>query len=133
MMAYITRFIFGTDKLRPNAFEVRGMNGSNTGVIHVQDLAVLSHWIKLISEYITALTHHKGKIVFLSMDEQGTIPNCRKFRIFLSLRFYVKLILDHLEILRLAILIILCLYIVNLVIFSLQKVQEFTNALIQSL
>ena len=31
MMAYITRYIFGTDKLRPNAFEVRGMNGSNTG------------------------------------------------------------------------------------------------------
>jgi hypothetical protein len=34
MMAYITRYIFGTDKLRPNAFEVRGMNGANTGVIH---------------------------------------------------------------------------------------------------
>ena len=61
MMAYITRFIFGTDKLRPNAFEVRGMNGSNTGVIHIQDLSVLSHWIKLISDYITGLTHHKGK------------------------------------------------------------------------
>jgi len=62
MMAYITRFIFGTDKLRPNAFEVRGMNGSNTGVIHIQDLSVLSHWIKLISDYITGLTHHKGAI-----------------------------------------------------------------------
>merc|ERR1712123_85748 len=25
LMAYTTRYIFGTDKLRPNAFEVRGM------------------------------------------------------------------------------------------------------------
>ena len=25
------RYIFGTDKLRPNAFEVRGMDGSSTG------------------------------------------------------------------------------------------------------
>jgi len=62
LMAYITRYIFGTDKLRPNAFEVRGMNGSNTGVIHINDLAVLSHWIKLISDYITGLTNHKGAI-----------------------------------------------------------------------
>ena len=80
MMAYITRFIFGTDKLRPNAFEVRGMNGSNTGVIHVQDLAVLSHWIKLISEYITALTHHKGKIVFYQRLKV-TVWKIRKFTV----------------------------------------------------
>ena len=58
-MAYITRYIFGTDKLRPNAFEVRGMNGSNTGVIQCTDLAVLSNWIKLISDYISILTSHK--------------------------------------------------------------------------
>ena len=56
MMAYITRYIFGTDKIRPNSFEVRGMNGSHTGVIHSPDLAVLSHWIKLISDYINGLT-----------------------------------------------------------------------------
>ena len=59
MMAYITRYIFGTDKIRPNSFEVRGMNGSNTGVIHSNDITVLSHWIKLISEYISALTGYK--------------------------------------------------------------------------
>lgn len=60
MMAYITRYIFGTDKIRPNSFEVRGMNGSHTGVIHSPDLAVLSHWIKLISDYINGLTGIKG-------------------------------------------------------------------------
>ena len=59
LMAYITRYIFGTDKLRPNAFEVRGMNGSNTGVIQCSDLAVLSNWIKLISDYISILTSQK--------------------------------------------------------------------------
>ena len=63
LMAYITRYIFGTDKLRPNGFEVRGMNGSNTGVIQCSDLAVLSNWIKLISDYISILTSHKVKIV----------------------------------------------------------------------
>ena len=62
-MAYITRYIFGTDKLRPNAFEVRGMNGSNTGVIQCTDLAVLSNWIKLISDYISILTSHKVRNV----------------------------------------------------------------------
>ena len=75
MMAYITRYIFGTDKLRPNAFEVRGMNGSNTGVIHINDLAVLSHWIKLIGDYISALTNHKGAVLnrgFKSESEQIT-------------------------------------------------------------
>ena len=74
LMAYITRYIFGTDKLRPNAFEVRGMNGSNTGVIHINDLAVLSHWIKLISDYITGLTNHKGnnnKIWTINFDPNG--------------------------------------------------------------
>lgn len=59
MMAYITRYIFGTDKLRPNAFEVRGMNGANTGVVHSNDLAVLSNWIKLISDNINMLTTKK--------------------------------------------------------------------------
>ena len=59
MMAYVTRYIFGTDKLRANSFEVRGMNGSNTGVIHVADLAVLSKWMKIISEYTNALSGQK--------------------------------------------------------------------------
>ena len=73
-MAYITRYIFGTDKLRPNAFEVRGMNGSNTGVIHINDLAVLSHWIKLISDYITGLTNHKGIVIYtLKMIFSGVV------------------------------------------------------------
>lgn len=57
MMAYVTRYIYGTDKLRTNAFEVRGINGISTGVIHCDDLAILSQWLKLITDNIVGLTH----------------------------------------------------------------------------
>lgn len=56
MMAYVTRFIYGTDKLRTNAFEVRGLNGISSGIIHCDDLAVLSQWLKLITDNIAGLT-----------------------------------------------------------------------------
>lgn len=57
MMAYVTRYIYGTDKLRPNAFEVRGINGTSTGIIHCDDLAILSQWLKLINDNVVGLTH----------------------------------------------------------------------------
>ena len=69
MMAYITRFIFGTDKLRPNSFEVRGMNGANTGVVHGPDPAILSNWIRLISEYINALTSQRVRLDKITYKE----------------------------------------------------------------
>uniref|UniRef100_A0A1Y1LY32 PDZ domain-containing protein n=1 Tax=Photinus pyralis TaxID=7054 RepID=A0A1Y1LY32_PHOPY len=62
MMAYVTRYIFGTDKLRPNAFEVRGLNGLSTGIIHCDDSAVLSQWLKYISDNIIGLTHLQMKL-----------------------------------------------------------------------
>lgn len=57
MMAYVTRYVFGTDKLRPNSFEVRGLNGASTGVIHCDDLAIMSQWLKLITDNIVGLTN----------------------------------------------------------------------------
>lgn len=63
MMAYVTRYIFGTDKLRPNAFEVRGLNGVSTGIIHCDDSAVLSQWLKYISDNIIGLTHLQVSIL----------------------------------------------------------------------
>lgn len=57
MMAYVTRYIFGTDKLRPNAFEVRGLNNISTGIIHCDDSAILSQWLKYISDNIIGLTN----------------------------------------------------------------------------
>lgn len=62
MMAYVTRYIFGTDKLRPNAFEVRGLNGTSTGVIHCADSAVLSRWLKYITDNIVGLTRLQMKL-----------------------------------------------------------------------
>lgn len=57
MMAYVTRYIFGTDKLRPNSFEVRGLNGVSTGIIHCDDSAILSQWLKFINDNIIGLTN----------------------------------------------------------------------------
>ncbi|XP_046672710.1 gamma-1-syntrophin [Homalodisca vitripennis] len=62
MMAYVTRYIFGTDKLRPNAFEVRGLNGASTGVVHCDDAAILSQWLKYITDNIMGLTHLQMKL-----------------------------------------------------------------------
>lgn len=62
MMAYVTRYIFGTDKLRPNAFEVRGLNGTSTGIVHCADSAVLSRWLKYITDNIVGLTRLQIKL-----------------------------------------------------------------------
>lgn len=64
MMAYVTRYIYGTDKLRSNAFEVRGLNGTSTGVIHCDDLAILSQWLKYISDNVIGLTNLQVMNVF---------------------------------------------------------------------
>lgn len=61
MMAYVTRYIYGTDKLRTNAFEVRGLNGVSSGIIHCDDLAILSQWLKLITDNIVGLTQLQVK------------------------------------------------------------------------
>jgi gamma-syntrophin len=63
MMAYVTRYIYGTDKLRTNAFEVRGINATSTGIIHLDDLAILSSWLKYINDNIVGLTNLQVCIV----------------------------------------------------------------------
>lgn len=63
MMAYVTRYIYGTDKLRSNAFEVRGLNGVSTGIINCDDLAILSQWLKLITDNIFGLTHLQVRLI----------------------------------------------------------------------
>uniref|UniRef100_A0A8D8YVP5 Gamma-1-syntrophin n=2 Tax=Cacopsylla melanoneura TaxID=428564 RepID=A0A8D8YVP5_9HEMI len=62
LMAYITRYMYGTDKLRPNAFEIRGLNGSKTGIIHCEDSAILSQWLKYINDNIMALSSLQIKL-----------------------------------------------------------------------
>ncbi|CAB3241297.1 unnamed protein product [Arctia plantaginis] len=63
MMGYVTRYVFGTDKLRPGAFEVRGARPQlTTGVIHAEDPAALSLWLKSISDNIVGLTNLQMKL-----------------------------------------------------------------------
>ena len=57
---FVSRYIFGTDKLRPSAFEVRGMDGSSTGVIHHEDPVLLTQMTKLISDYIGLQNAHQA-------------------------------------------------------------------------
>ncbi|XP_022822209.1 gamma-1-syntrophin [Spodoptera litura] len=63
MMGYVTRYVLGTDKLRPGAFEVRGARPHlTTGVIHAEDPAALSQWLKSISDNIVGLTNLQMKL-----------------------------------------------------------------------
>lgn len=79
MMAYVTRYIFGTDKLRPNAFEVRGLNGGSTGIIHCDDSAILSQWLKIITDNIIGLTHLQVSIVDCRNIQKQNLLNRLKF------------------------------------------------------
>lgn len=55
MMGYVTRYVQGTDKLRRNGLEVHGMNGTNSSIIHCDNVKSLSEWVKLISKNIANL------------------------------------------------------------------------------
>lgn len=52
LYAFITRYMAGTDKLRPNAFEVVGVDGVSSGVVVCEDTRALAEWIQSISEGI---------------------------------------------------------------------------------
>lgn len=54
-MSYVSKYIYGTDKMRPNGFEVRGANGVSTGVILCDDLTILNQWTKLITDNVQIL------------------------------------------------------------------------------
>lgn len=55
MMGYVTRYVQGTDKLRRNGFEVHGMNGLNSSIVHCDNVKSLSEWVRSISENIANL------------------------------------------------------------------------------
>ncbi|KAL5013733.1 hypothetical protein ScPMuIL_008003 [Solemya velum] len=55
LYGYMTRYCSGTDKLRTNAFEVVGVDGTTTGILHCDDNRSLAEWIRAISNHITSL------------------------------------------------------------------------------
>ncbi|KAM3956754.1 LOW QUALITY PROTEIN: syntrophin-like 2 [Aphomia sociella] len=62
MMGYVTRYVLGTDKLRPGAFEVRGARGGSSGVLLAEEPAALSQWLKAVSDNVVGLTNLQMKL-----------------------------------------------------------------------
>lgn len=84
LMAYLTRYMLDTDKLRPNAFEIKSQDGKPSAVVHCDDASMLSEWIKHISNNILQLTtqHIKSlnksltpseQILYLGWVNEGTL------------------------------------------------------------
>lgn len=55
LMANISRYMTGTDKARPNAFELIGMDSTSSGIIICDDAPTLEEWLQSISDNIAAL------------------------------------------------------------------------------
>lgn len=65
-MAIVSRYLWGTDKIRynsffilkffrNNAFEVRSVDGRSSGIIHCEDRKALDQWITHIEKHIFVL------------------------------------------------------------------------------
>ncbi|KAH7719893.1 gamma-1-syntrophin, partial [Aphelenchoides avenae] len=61
-MAIVSRYLWGTDKLRNNAFEVRTVDGKSSGIIHCEDRKALEQWIKHIDTHISGLNKKSIKM-----------------------------------------------------------------------
>ncbi|GFQ96913.1 gamma-2-syntrophin [Trichonephila clavata] len=73
LMAYLTRYMLDTDKLRPNAFEIRSQEGKPSAVVHCDDANMLSEWIKHISNNILQLTAQQIKTFNESLPQPDQI------------------------------------------------------------
>ncbi|MFH4976711.1 hypothetical protein AB6A40_003420 [Gnathostoma spinigerum] len=71
-MAFLTRYLWGTDKVRSNAFEVRAVDGTSSGIIHCEDKNSLDEWIKHILRHISSLNYKSVRISnkYLHKNEQ---------------------------------------------------------------
>ncbi|KAI6180488.1 Gamma-1-syntrophin [Aphelenchoides besseyi] len=85
-MAIVSRYLWSTDKLRNNAFEVRSVDGRSSGVIHCEDRGALDLWIKFIDNHIAALNkksikmsnkflHPSEHISYIGWVEERMPPN----------------------------------------------------------
>ncbi|CAO4385985.1 unnamed protein product [Caenorhabditis nigoni] len=71
-MAYVTRYLWGTDNIRSNSFEVRAVDGRSSGIVHCEDTSALEQWIAHISKHILSLNHKSIKMSnkYLHQSEQ---------------------------------------------------------------
>lgn len=61
-MAIVSRYLWGTDKFRNNAFELRTVEGKSSGIIHCEDKKALQQWIKNITSHVEALNRKSVKM-----------------------------------------------------------------------
>ncbi|GMT03422.1 hypothetical protein PENTCL1PPCAC_25596, partial [Pristionchus entomophagus] len=101
-MAYVTRYLWGTDTIRQNSFEVRAVDGTSTGIAHCEDATAMSEWLTHIHHHIQALNsksikmsnkylHQSEQISFIGwvnerIDEVSADPNIRWFPRFLIIK-----------------------------------------------
>ncbi|XP_038585298.1 gamma-2-syntrophin isoform X4 [Micropterus salmoides] len=72
LMARVSRYKAGTDKLRSNCFEVFTLNGASTNILQFCTAAESTDWLQAISTNINDLTQENIKIVnkYCSSDDQ---------------------------------------------------------------
>uniref|UniRef100_A0AC34GN74 PDZ domain-containing protein n=1 Tax=Panagrolaimus sp. ES5 TaxID=591445 RepID=A0AC34GN74_9BILA len=61
-MAIVTRYLWGTDKIRSNAFELRTVDGKKSGIIHCEDHKALEQWVKHCEHHIEQLNRKSIKM-----------------------------------------------------------------------
>ncbi|XP_078145690.1 gamma-2-syntrophin [Centroberyx gerrardi] len=72
LMARVSRYKAGTDKLRSNCFEVFAFDGASTNILQFCTAAESTDWLQAISTNINALTLENIKIInkYCSSDDQ---------------------------------------------------------------
>ncbi|XP_076339268.1 gamma-2-syntrophin-like isoform X3 [Tachypleus tridentatus] len=73
LMAYLTRYMLDTDKLRPNAFEIRAQEGKPSAVVQCDDSGMLTEWIKHMSNNIIQLTAQQMKMLNKSLPPNDQV------------------------------------------------------------
>ncbi|XP_063952910.1 gamma-2-syntrophin-like isoform X1 [Lytechinus pictus] len=62
LMARVTRYSSGTDKIRPNTFEVIGVDGTSSGTLLCQSSTELLDWLKVINSSVATLNAQSMKL-----------------------------------------------------------------------
>ncbi|KAI3420841.1 hypothetical protein GPALN_014460 [Globodera pallida] len=61
-LAFLSRNLWATDKLRSNAFEVRSVDGRASGIIHCEDRRALEQWVNHINAHINVLNRKSMRL-----------------------------------------------------------------------
>eukprot|EP00057_Strongylocentrotus_purpuratus_P019486 XP_011673960.1 PREDICTED: gamma-2-syntrophin [Strongylocentrotus purpuratus] len=62
LMARVTRYANGSDKIRPNTFEVVGVDGTSSGKLLCQSSTELIDWLKVINSSVATLNAQSMKL-----------------------------------------------------------------------